>query len=69
MDTSASQNSSYLISIHVERTELTSVWHGVLITAAGQRLHFSTLNQLGVWLCELTGWQEPPENGETPPST
>jgi hypothetical protein len=73
MDTSASQHSSYLISIYVERTEQTSVWHGVLITAAGQRLHFSTLAQLNQWLTELAGWQEPrlepPQDGETPPST
>jgi hypothetical protein len=36
------------------------VWQGVFVTAAGQRLHFSTLAQLNRWLCELAGWQDPP---------
>ena len=46
----------------------TAVWRGVLVTPAGQRLPFSTLAQLDRWLCELVGWQDPPEEGKAEPA-
>jgi hypothetical protein len=65
MDTASPPPSSYVISIRVERNAHGApVWHGVLVTAAGQRLHFSSLAQLDRWLCELTGWQEPRQDDE-----
>jgi hypothetical protein len=69
MDTIPHRPTSYLVSIWPERTvEGAAVWRGVLVTSAGQRLHFSTLAQLNRWLNELAGWQEPWQNGELPPS-
>jgi hypothetical protein len=68
MDTTAFSPGSYVISIRVDRTANgLAVWRGVLVTAAGQRLPFSTLAQLNSWLCELTGWQEPSQDGEAGP--
>jgi hypothetical protein len=61
MDTASRHRISYLLSVWVEHTnDDLPMWRGVLVTAAGQRLHFSTLAQLDRWLCELTGWQDPP---------
>ena len=61
MDTASRHPSSYLVSFWVDHSANgTAVWRGVLVTAAGQRLHFSTLAQLNRWLCELAGWQDPP---------
>ena len=37
-----------------------AVWRGTLVTAADQRLYFSTLAELNSLLCELAGWQDPP---------
>lgn len=69
MDTATRRPTTYLVSIWSERTtDDASVWRGVLVTSAGQRLHFSTLVQLNLWLSELAGWQEPQQNGEFPPS-
>ena len=68
MDTASRRPSSYLVSFWVDHTTNgTVVWRGVLVTSAGQRLHFSTLAQLNRWLCELAGWQDPPQTGETEP--
>jgi hypothetical protein len=65
MDTASPSPSSFVISIRVDRAASgVVVWRGVLVTAAGQRLHFSTLAQLNNWLCELAGWQDPPQDGE-----
>jgi hypothetical protein len=41
---------------------------GVLVAPAGQRLPFTTLEQLNRRLNELAGWQEPGQNGELPSS-
>ena len=61
MDNASRRPSSYLVSFWVDHSaDDTAVWRGVLVTAAGQRLHFSTLAQLDSWLCELAGWQDPP---------
>jgi len=69
MDTASRRPASYLVSIWPERTaDGTAVWRGVLVTPAGQRLPFSTLAQLDRWLCELVGWQDPPEEGKAEPS-
>jgi len=69
MDTTARRTTSYLVSIWPEHaTDGAAVWRGVLVTPAGQRLHFSTLAQLNRWLNELVGWQDPPQNGDSPPS-
>jgi hypothetical protein len=69
MDTASQPPSSYVISIRVDRgANGAPVWRGVLVTAAGQRLHFSTLAQLNSWLCELAGWQDPPQDGEVEPT-
>ena len=69
MDTASRRPSSYLVSLWVDHsTNGTVVWRGVLVTAAGQRLRFSTLAQLERWLCELTGWQDPPQDGEVDPT-
>ncbi|MFN8595359.1 MAG: hypothetical protein U0559_04140 [Anaerolineae bacterium] len=66
MDTATRRPTSYLVSVWSERAaDGVTVWRGVLITAAGQRLHFSTLTQLSHWLGELAGWQEPRQNGES----
>jgi hypothetical protein len=68
MDTATRRPTSYLVSIWPERTaDGAAVWRGVLVTSAGQRLHFSTLAQLNRWLNELAGWQEPPQNRDYPP--
>jgi len=68
MDTTSFSPVSYVISIRVDRTANgLAVWRGVLVTAAGQRLPFSTLAQLNSWLCELIGWQDPPQDGEAGP--
>lgn len=65
MDTATRRPTSYLVSIWPEHTaEGTAIWRGVLVTPAGQRLHFSTLAQLNRWLGELAGWQDPPQNGD-----
>ena len=65
MDTASRRPSSYLVSIWLDHTaDGALVWHGVLVTAAGQRLHFSTLAQLNRWLNELAGWQDPSQDGE-----
>ena len=69
MDTVPRRPTSYLVSIWPEHTvEGAAVWRGVLITPAGQRLHFATLAQLNRWLNELAGWQEPQRNGDYPPA-
>jgi len=69
METTARRTTSCLVSIWPERaTDGAAVWRGVLVTPAGQRLYFSTLAQLNCWLNELVGWQDPPQNGEAPPS-
>ena len=61
MDTASHHRISYLLSVWVEHTaDNLPMWRGVLVTAAGQRLYFSTLAQLDRWLCELAGWQDPP---------
>ncbi len=53
---------SYVLSIWSERqSDLTSVWHGVLQVAGGQRFHFTTLAELECLLSELGGWMDPPE--------
>jgi hypothetical protein len=68
MDTASRRSSSYLVSFWVDRSANgDSVWRGVLVTAAGQRLPFSTLTQLNRWLCELAGWQDPPQIEEAGP--
>ena len=65
MDTASRRPSSYLVSFWVDRSANgAAVWHGVLVTTAGQRLPFSTLAQLNRWLCELAGWQDPPPDEE-----
>lgn len=65
MDTTSFSPGSYIISIRVDQAANgLTVWRGVLVTAAGQRLPFSTLAQLNGWLYELTGWQDPPQDGE-----
>ncbi len=52
---------AYLISVWVDRSDsVRPVWRGALVTAAEQRLYFSTLAELNGWLCELAGWQDPP---------
>ena len=57
--------SSYLFSLWIDHyAGGMPVWRGVLVTAAGQRLYFSTLAQLNRWLCELAGWQDPPKDGK-----
>jgi hypothetical protein len=67
MDTASRRPTSYLVSIWPEHTaDGMAVWRGVLVTAAGQRLHFSTLAQLNRWLNELAGWQEPRQTDEFP---
>jgi hypothetical protein len=59
MDTATRRPTSYLVSIWPERTaDGLAVWRGVLVTPAGQRLHFSTLAQLNRWINELAGWQD-----------
>jgi hypothetical protein len=69
MDTTTRRPISYLVSIWQEPvTDGAAVWRGVLVTPAGQRLHFSTLAQLNHWLNELAGWRDPEQNGESPPS-
>ena len=69
MDTSPFSVSSYVISIWIERAVPDAlIWRGVLITSAGQRLHFSTLAQLNGWLFELTGWRDPSQAENNPPS-
>lgn len=65
MDTATRRPTSYLVSVWPEHTaDGTAAWRGVLVTAAGQRLPFSTLAQLNRWLYELAGWQDPPQDGE-----
>jgi hypothetical protein len=65
MDTAARHHSSYLVSLWIDHSvDGVPVWRGVLVTAAGQRLYFSTLAQLDLWLCELAGWQDPSQNRE-----
>jgi hypothetical protein len=52
---------TYLISLWVDPSNnARPVWRGALVTAADQRLYFSTLAELNRWVCELTGWQDPP---------
>jgi hypothetical protein len=69
MDTATRRRpTSYLVSIWPERAaDGNAVWRGVLVTAAGQRLPFSTLAQLNRWLNELAGWQDPRHNAEHSP--
>ncbi len=65
MDNAPPSPNSYVISIRVERNAYNDpVWQGVLVTPAGQRLHFSTLAQLNRWLCELSGWRDPAKDAE-----
>jgi hypothetical protein len=65
MDNVMRRPTSYLISIWPEyAADGTAIWRGVLVTSAGQRLHFSTLAQLNRWLNELAGWQEPRQSDE-----
>ena len=67
MDTAAQRPATYLISIWPEHTaDGLAVWRGALVTAAGQRLQFSTLAQLNRWLNELAGWQEPRHDESRP---
>jgi len=69
MDNVPRPPSSYLVSFWVDYSaDGVAVWHGVLVTAASQRLHFSTLAQLNRWLCELAGWQDPAQDGEAAPT-
>jgi hypothetical protein len=64
MDIASRRPSSYLISLWIDHSAAgMPVWRGVLVTAAGQRLYFSTLAQLHRWLCELAGWQDPTLDG------
>ena len=64
MDAPPHRPSSYLISLWVDHySDGRPVWRGALVTAAGQRLHFSTLADLSRWVCELAGWQDPPAPG------
>jgi hypothetical protein len=66
MDNASRHSSSYLVSFWVDQSaDGVTLWRGVLVTAAGQRLHFSTLTQLNQWLSELVGWQDPPQAGKT----
>jgi hypothetical protein len=61
MDNASRRPTSYRVSIWPERTaDGTAIWHGVLVTPAGQHLPFSTLAQFNRWVCELAGWQDPP---------
>jgi len=60
MNTASHRPSSYLISLWVDHeADGFHVWRGALVTAAGQRLYFSSLTELIGMLCELAGWQEP----------
>jgi hypothetical protein len=62
MDTAPSRASCYLISIWVDRPDGERLaWRGALVTAAEQRLYFSTLAELNHLLGELAGWQDPPQ--------
>jgi len=62
MEPGSHHHISYLISVWVEDSaEHFPLWQGVLVTAAGQRLPFTTLAQLNSWLCEL-GWQDAPNS-------
>ena len=64
MDTASRHPSSYLFSLWIDHDAGgMPVWRGVLVTASGQRLYFSTLAQFNHWLCELAGWQDPPQDG------
>ena len=70
MDTVTRRPASYLISIWPEpAVDRPAVWRGVLVTPAGQRLHFSTLAQLNRWLSEVAGWQEPIDMADVPPAS
>ncbi len=61
MELERRQANAYLISLWVDRSDpVRPVWRGALVTAAEQRLYFSTLAELNHWLCELAGWQDPP---------
>lgn len=56
---------SFLVSIWVENaSDGLPIWRGVLVTLAGQRLPFTSLAQLERWLCELGGWQDPPQTAD-----
>lgn len=60
MDIERRQSKAYLVSLWVDRSDSARpVWRGALVTAAEQRLYFSTLAELNRWLCEMTGWQDP----------
>jgi hypothetical protein len=61
MKTAPRRPVSFLISLWVEHPDGDHpVWRGALVTAAEQRLYFSTLAELGRQLCEIAGWQDPP---------
>jgi hypothetical protein len=67
METAPRRPTSYLVSIWPEHTaDGKPAWRGVLVTPAGQRLPFSSLAQLNRWLNELTGWQDPGQDGALP---
>jgi hypothetical protein len=69
MNLATRRPTSYLVSIWPERAaDGTAIWRGVLVTPAGQRLPFTTLEQLNRWLNELAGWQDPGQNGDLPSS-
>lgn len=51
---------SFLISLWLDHPDNgLPLRRGVLVTAADQRLHFSSLAELNRLLCELAGWQDP----------
>jgi selenocysteine lyase/cysteine desulfurase len=57
MDSVPRRPASYLISLWIDHPQSgLPLWRGALVTAADQRLHFSTLAELNRLLCELAGW-------------
>ncbi len=53
---------TYHISIWVEsRDDEKPIWRGSFETGSGQSLDFSTMAELGRFLCELGGWVDPAE--------
>ena len=51
MDIERRQSKAYLVSLWVGRSDSARpVWRGALVTAAEQRLYFSTLAELNRWL-------------------
>jgi hypothetical protein len=67
MEPERRQANAYLISLWVDRSDsVRPVSRGALVTAAEQRLYFSTLAELNRWLCEMAGWQDPPPGTNRP---